>query len=270
MTKKRAILIGIVIIVLSFAYTLLFGKLFPFSPVAIGFTRHELPHTVIYVQDGSKFTNYSLIDNCTINVEMFHQLKFKRKPVLYIFSSKASYFRRTTARTRFCVYPNGSMVIAPWSINEAKNGIISLEIYITHELSHVLLQQNMSYYAAYRYPPWLMEGIAVYSSHQMGTSWYPDKRTTYDLIRHNNFFPPNLYKTDREDSIPLHVENRIAFMYSEFACIVDYLITQYGEEKFYRYMKGLFHNHNHDQFFNEIYNIEFHDFLKEFIASVHT
>ena len=86
-------------------------------------------------------------------------------------------------RARFYAYPNGRLVVAPWAVDESEKGIISLEIYIKHELSHVLLYQNMSFVAAYYYPQWLMEGIAVYSTNQMGTSWYPDKIKTYEIIK---------------------------------------------------------------------------------------
>jgi len=50
--------------------------------------------------------------------------------------------------------------------------------------------------------------------------------------------PPKYFKTGKEDDIKLEVKFRIAFMYSEFACIVDYLVTTYGKDKLLQYMKG--------------------------------
>lgn len=100
---------------------------------------------------------------------------------------------------------------SPWAIDESQEGIISLEIYLKHELSHILLNQNMGLIADIRYPKWLMEGIAMYTAEQMGTSIYPSKSQVYELIREGNYFPPQFYKTNQEEDIQLNVENRITF-----------------------------------------------------------
>jgi len=124
--------------------------------------------------------------------------------------------------------------------------------------------QYMSYLGAYHYPQWMMEGIAVYSTNQMGTSFYPGKEETYRNIAEGNFFPPLDYKTDREDNVTLNVKYPIAFKYSEFACIVDYLVSTYGKEKFLIFMKKLFENSNNDEVFKEVYNIEFSKVIQDF------
>lgn len=263
--KNKIIVSGSFIVIVVIIYSVLFGKLFPLSPVAIGFTKHELKNTIIYLQDGSSYSDYGEIDKFTESVELFHGLKFLKKPNIYIFSDKDTYLRRNTTKARFNAYPNNKLVVSPWAIDESKKGIISLEIYIKHELSHIILYQNMGLMAAYYYPPWLMEGIAVYSTNQMGTSWYPGKRMTYEIINNGDYFPPFLYKTCKEDGIKLKTENPIAFKYSEFGCIVDFLIEKYGKEKFDTYMKGLFINYNHDDLFKTIYNIDFNEFLNDFI-----
>ncbi len=263
---KKIFIIFIVVFIGIICYSFLFGKLFPFSPIVIGFNKHEFNNTIIYVQNGSNFNNFNIIDTYTSSVESFHKLKFLKKPVIYIFSNNDTYFSRTITKARFYAYPNGSLVISPWAIEESKKGIISLEIYIKHELSHVLLYQNMGLIAAYYYPQWLMEGIAVYSTNQMGTSWYPDKKQTYDIIKKGVYFPPYFYKTNKEDELKPNIENPIAFMYSEFACIVDYLIEKYGKDKFYKYMNSLFTNYNHNDSFKKIYNTDFNTFLADFIV----
>lgn len=251
-------------------YLFLFGKLFPFSPFTIGFEKHELNNITIYLENGSAFNDFDEIDTFTKDVETFHRLKFRDKPEIYVFSDKNSYYKKTITKARFIAYPNGTVMISPWAIDEARQGTISLEIYLKHELSHIILFQNMGLIASYKYPQWLLEGIAVYSTNQMGTSCYPDKSMTYKILQKGNYFPPNYFKTAKEDDIILNIENPIAFKYSEFACIVDYLITTYGEEKFYQYMFGLFKNYNHNEVFKNIYKIEFQDFLIKFVDETKT
>jgi hypothetical protein len=128
--------------------------------------------------------------------------------------------------------------------------------------------QYMSYLKAYHYPQWMMEGIAVYSTNQMGTSFYPSKEETYHDIAEGNFLPPLDYKTDKEDKVELNVKYPIAFKYSEFACIVDYLVATYGKEKLLIFMKKLFKNSDNDEVFKEVYNIELSKVIQNFKQQV--
>jgi len=268
MTGKRKIktsLLGVILILFGIlSYELLFGKLFPFSPIIIGFTKHELANTIIYVQNGGDYADFQRLDTLTLSIEKFHELKFKKKPEIIIVKDSLGFIRRSFSKARFSAYPSGRLLASPWAIKEDREGKISLEIYVRHELSHVLLMQYMSYLGAYHYPQWMMEGIAVYSTNQMGTSFYPGKEETYRNIAEGNFFPPLDYKTDREDNVTLNVKYPIAFKYSEFACIVDYLVSTYGKEKFLIFMKKLFENSNNDEVFKEVYNIEFSKVIQDF------
>ncbi|MEJ2615604.1 MAG: hypothetical protein P8Z35_11640 [Ignavibacteriaceae bacterium] len=247
MKKKKVKLLFIAIFLLFliiFPYQLLWGKLFPYSPVKIGFTKYELPHITIYKQNGSQEFNYKIIDSLIAGIEAFHKMSFTQKPEIIFFKNRDSYLQRNFTKARFCAYPNGTLVVSPWAVREALDGEISMKIYLKHELSHTLLYQHMDFITAYfYYPRWLLEGIAVYSSNQMGTSWYPGKDETYNYIRNGNFLPPEYFNTSDEDKIKLNMKNKIAFIYSEFGCIVDYLIENYGKEKFVLYITRLLNSH---------------------------
>jgi hypothetical protein len=124
--------------------------------------------------------------------------------------------------------------------------------------------QHMSYMEAYRYPQWLMEGVAVYFSNQMGTSFYPGKDETCHAIEQGNYLPPFDFKTNREEKVQLNVKYRIAFMYSEFACIVEYLVAKYGKPKVLTYMKRMMNAQDHETVFKNIYGIAFPVFETNF------
>lgn len=268
MTRKkkiRILIVGLLVTIFSVvAYELLWGKLFAFSPIIIGFTKYELPHTSIYVQKGGDVSSLTRIDSLIPMVEEFHELRFLYKPTLFIFQDSIGFIRHSLSKARFCVYPNGRLFISPWALKEDKAGKISLEIYVRHELSHSLIDQNAGLINAFRYPQWLMEGIAVYSSNQMGTSFYPGKEETYQYIYQGNFLQPLDFKTKNEDKTNLNVKNRITFMYSEFACIVEYLIVTYGKEKLLIFMKKLLKESDNDSVFREVYNIEFSQVIQNF------
>jgi len=261
----KKILIGIIIVVLGFVcYLLLFSKLFTFSPIIVGFTKYERTNTIIYVQKGADYNDFTRLDTLIPAIEKFHDLKFKQKPGIFIFRDSLSFIKRSVSKARFSAYPSGRLIISPWALKEDRQGKISLEIYVRHELSHVLIFQHKGIFAELRYPKWLLEGIAVYSTNQMGTSFYPSKDETYHDIAQGNFLPPSDFKTNGEDKVKLNVKYRIAFIYSEFACIVDYLVVSYGKDKFLLYMKSLIKSNDHDKIFKQIYGIDFNEFLINF------
>jgi len=257
-----ALIIGIII------YTFLFGQLFPYSPIIIGFSRHELSNTVLYIQKGAEYNYFTETDTLPLSVENFHNLKFKRKPEIFIFKDSISYVHRSPSKARFCTFYNSRITVSPWALKDAQKGRISLEIYLKHELSHSILYQHADIIHAFKYPQWLLEGIAVYSSNQMGTSWYHSKEETYNYIRQGNFIPPRYFRTGKENKVKLDVKYRNAFMYSEFACIVGYMIRSYGKENFLRYMKLLLKENNHNNAFKKIFNANFEEFILDFKKTV--
>lgn len=164
----KKIVIGIIIVLLGFiGYLFLFGKLFPFSPIIIGFSKHELTNIIIYVQKGAGYNDYAIIDTLIPSIESFHDLKFIRKPEIFVFLDSSAYIRHSPSKARFCAFP-GRLFITPWALREAAEGKISLKIYVKHELSHVLILQHKGLLSELRYPKWLLEGIAIYSTNQMG------------------------------------------------------------------------------------------------------
>lgn len=269
--QKNKIAYGISILFIIIAgYLFLFGKLFAFSPVIIGFDKHESKNSIFYIQGDSKYIDFEIIDTLIPSIEKFHELNFIRKPKIFIFQDSLKYIHRSLSKARFCAFSSGRLFISPWALKEAKQGKISIPIYTKHELSHVLILQNKGIFSELKYPKWLLEGIAVYSANQMGTSFYPGKEETYKAIAHGNFVPPLDFKTKRESKINLNVKYQITFMYSEFACIVDYLIIKYGRDKFMSYMKVLIKENDHDEIFRKIYGVDFDESIVEFLKYVTT
>jgi hypothetical protein len=257
----------VTLVVLS--HQMLFGKLFPYSPVKLGFTKYEFSKVIVYSQDASAYDTFQDIDSLIPHVETLHGLRFTHKPEVVIFQDSNTYLKRSITKARFCAYPNGILVVSPWAIQEASDGKISLAIYLSHELSHTLLYQHMGIANAYLFfPHWYLEGVAVYNSHQMGTSWYPSKEETYAYIRRGNFVPPEWFGTTKEDDLRLNVQYKSTFAYCEFACMIDYLIERYGKARFMRYQTELLERYQPDKVFKDIYGIDFGTFVEDFKAHV--
>ena len=266
---KYFLLTSIVIAIGVLAYMLLWGKLFPYSPIFVGFDKHELNNTIVYVQEGTDFREFTRIDTLINSVEKFHELTFKSKPIIIIFRDDESYRQRSISKARFCAFSSGVLIISPWALKEDKQGIISLDIYLRHELSHILIFNYKGLLGSFSYPDWLLEGIAMYSANQKGTSFYPNKAETYKLIRNGNFMPPEYFKTNKEDEVKLNVKYKAAFIYSEFGCIVDYLVNNYGRKKFIKYMKTLIEENDNESVFRKIYSRNYKEVISDFKKSVY-
>jgi hypothetical protein len=170
---------------------------------------------------------------------------------------------------RFKTFPiYGRVFVSPQALKEADKGLISLPIYLKHELSHSLLFQHMTLYRFYRYPSWLVEGIATQSSGMMGHAWYPDRNATHDLIRHGNFLPPRDFGTRKEDAAQLKVPYKAAFLYSEFACIIDDLMDNYGREKVLAYLKALLSDSDDLRLFRTTFGQDFDAYMSSFRGRV--
>jgi hypothetical protein len=267
-TIRLWLYIASVLIAVVLVYEVLWGKLFPFSPVFLGFSKHELKNTIVYVQNGAEFSEYAEIDSLTLPVEEFHGLKFIHKPRIFIFRDKDSYYQKTTSKARFCAYPSNSLVVSPWAMEEARNGKISLVVYLRHEMSHILLYQYKDFLHKLSYPNWYLEGVATYSAGQMGTTFYPGKDETYRLISQGNFLDPRDFKTSREDKVKINFQYRVTFFYSEFACMIGYLDQVYERDKLLEYIKKLTEESNHDKVFKQVYGIDFDQFILNFKAYV--
>ena len=250
------------------AYILLFGKLFPLSPVVIGFERTDLDNAVVFTQKGYDFGDLRWMDTVFGRVEEFHGLQFASRPRILLFGDDRTYSRRSLSRARLCAFYNGTIVVSPWLSREDADGTVSLETYLEHELSHVLIFQNLGIPASIRYPKWLLDGVATLGSRQMGTPFYPDSAETVRLIAEGNWMPPEAYGTDAEEDVPLDVENRMPFIYCEFALIVDDLIDRFGRERFQEYMTGHTFWSDPDEVFERTYGMGFEEYLSSFRTDI--
>ena len=274
MTRKRRRLIRATAAAASAAaaglvlYTFLFGKLFILSPVMIGFERTDLENAVVYTQSGYDFGDIRWIDTIFGRVEEFHCLQFTSRPRIFLFGDDGTYARRSISRARLCAFCNGTVVVSPWVSREDADGTVSLETYLEHELSHVIIFQNMGIPTSIRYPKWLLEGIATLGSSQMGTTFYPDSAETVRLIAEGNWMPPEAFGTDAEEAVPLDVANRMPFIYCEFALVVNDLITRFGRDRFQEYMTGLTFWSDPDEAFKNSFGMEFEEYLPTFRSEI--
>lgn len=270
---KKRIFTSIVLLLAGFLlYHLLFGRLMAFSPIVIGFEKHKTGNAEVYYHKHDKGLNSQTLDSLIVAVEQFHQLNFNKGVRIFICRTNREFKRYTGSSARFVTILGGAIFMSAQANEERKTNSIHLNTYLGHELSHLLLYQNMSLKRALDYPQWFMEGLAVYSSNQFGRDGYPTQKETYREISKGNFVQPKDWGTAFSSKGPsvktCQVPHKYKFIYSEFGCIIDDLITIYGKDTFLKFMKQSLHSTDFYALFQQTYGKTFSKYKHEFETRV--
>lgn len=239
-----------------------------FSPIAVGFEKHRTGNVIVYFHKNEKDLDYKLLDSLIVEVGKFHTLNFKKEVKIFICKTNKEYKRYTGSSARMVTIFGNAIFISDMANDERKTNIISFNTYLLHELSHLLIYQNMTFRTAIHYPQWFLEGLAVYSSNQFGVDGYLTEREVAKEIEKGNFVQPEDWgtafsskgKTVKDCKVP----NKYRFIYAEFGFIIDDLIKTYGKEKFILFLKESLQADDFYVLFNKTYNIDFTEYLKDF------
>ena len=269
---RRVLLIALLLLFIG-ATLLLFvqGPLFPFSPVICGFRSHTFARAAVYYHDGTPITAFADIDALMGEVESFHQMHYKAQVKLFVCGSTGEFKRLTWgSRGRLVTFPPyGRIFVSARAMREALSRQIHLRVYLKHELSHALLQQNTPLRRCNALPVWLGEGLAVYSAGQLGCDHYPSADDIRHDLRQGYFFPP-------EDCgmaaacLPEDVKRQPAlvreahFWYAESACLVGDLIHRYGKARFFQFVNLLMQQGTASADFSRVFGISFVEYTKGF------
>jgi len=272
--KRKIIITTIIVLSGIIFYLFLYGRLFPFFPIIVGFEKYEFEKATIYFHDNEDISEFKTIDSLIHKTEQFHQITFKRKVKIFICKSDSEIKRLSGLATRFNTHPiYGCIFISGKANKERKERKIHLDTYLNHELSHSLLFQNMSLVSALTYPGWFMEGIAVYSANQMGVNGYFTKEETLNQINYGYFVKPvdwgTIISSQGKTVKECLIENKYWFIYSEYGLIIEDLIQTYGKEKFDMFLEKSLSGENFYDLFKRTYSKDFTEYMHEFKTKSH-
>jgi hypothetical protein len=266
---KGKIFKSILLLLFGFlVYQFLYGKLIIISPIVIGFEKHRTENSIIYFHKTETGLDSEILDSLILEAEQFHKLKFNKKVKIFMCKTDKEYKRYTGSSSRMVTIFGNAIFVSGMVNGERKASKNSFDIYLSHELSHLLMYQNMSLQTAVRYPQWFLEGLAVYSSNQFGKDGYLTKKDVSEEIKKGNFVEPNDWGTafsPKGNTVKdCKVPKKYRFIYSEFGTIVGDLIDTYGQENFFNLIQQSLNKNDFYIVFNKNYGIEFSKYLTEF------
>ncbi len=210
----------------------MWGPLFPWNPIKIGYTTIKSPKATVYVDDMTQEDSIVYdIQQIVKDEEKFHGLNYTR-PFKIIVLSKDS------QNKRYLPWMNGSsfsVSLSPLNLiyigKNARKSPNGIGPHLKHELSHLLIDQNTSLKKAMKIHKqvWLVEGIAELFS---GHTFYSKEELTH-LINQNPHQIPIL-----KEQTPQNMSwKQLQLEYSYYRYFMEFLIENYGLEKMHRYIK---------------------------------
>ena len=273
-SRKRCVLTvlagGLLSCSAAFLAALLWGPLQPFSPWVVGFQHRDTDRARVYFHQGTDIGLLDAIDALVTGVEKTHGMIFPKKAEILVCGSDAEYRRLARTGARFCVFPKyGRLYVSARAVRDAGTGTIHLDTYLTHELSHSLLYQNMPLSRFIGFPDWLLEGLAVLNANQRGVDGYLSRDQVRAKMREGYFlhpsdFIPNKSWRRAEALRSFALPDKYWFLYSELACFVEDLVQSKGQAKFAAFERGLMDGKDEKTLFQAIYGQSFDDCVAAF------
>ena len=274
--NKRLVLIAVCLMLVAvLTYLLLWGRLVPYSPLIVGFERKTLERADIYYHSGQILPeSIDSIGEYMSQLEALHALSYQRKVDVLFCASEDEEKRLGGTTVRAITFPiYGRILVSDRLRREALAGEKPFAVFLKHELSHSLLDQNMSLYRFLRFfPAWLNEGVAVCAADQFGEGGYPGRKEVIGYLRQGYFYRPEwfvgLLRQTPKEGTEFPLENRLYFAYSEFGLIISDLIKTYGRDKFQSYLHTLLKTGSHDEVFQQSFGLPFDQYLEAFKARI--
>jgi hypothetical protein len=261
--------LGVAALAVFAIYEILFARLFPFSPFVLGFSRQEYASFIVYHHGQPVSSQLAYVNDVVLAEENYHGLPFRSKPEIFLCRNDGEYQRLTGGKARFIAF-NGRLFVSQRAQTDASQGNIDLRLYVTHELSHCLLQQHLSILRSAKMPRWVFEGIAMDCAKQVGVGVYPAKAMVYEAVARGIFCEPADFGTylsgEKGTALSCPIDNKTAFFYAEFGCLVDSIRSRHGTQRYQAFLKNLVESPalNVDRSFETVFGVTLRDEITRF------
>jgi hypothetical protein len=234
------------------------GPLFPWSPVKPGYTHFTLHRADVYYPTGSTLEEpYKQLDSFIAEAEEFHRLKMPDR-ISVIAPRRWTDFH---LQAPWQSGPVGAITLQTgtviWITPKIAEKHFDTAEYLRHELSHAILDQNMTLWRGYKLhrQPWLSEGLAV------------------DFGRQKSYLTEDEFiaRAQTEPLAPTFDggNSDMRFNYVAWRCFLEHLIHTRGRDRFQDYLLRVMENPDRArELFPEFFAVSFDDAVREFQAKV--
>lgn len=243
---------------------LLWGPLFPWSPIKPGFQKIPASNAHIFIQNMTPADSIVYhIDGILEEEALFHQLQYQDKCTILIVDPE-------TNMKRFAPWLRGAGYSVSLSMANliyigptARTSSQGIETYLKHELSHMLMDQNTSFRKALRMHEqgWFLEGIAQYfSGHRFYTRAEFIEICKARQIRFSDLRAGNPLGMTFQD---------LKLNYTYYQLFIQHLVDSYGLGSLQTFIQHYLREpDNYPQLFEMLYGVKLETILVDFKASL--
>lgn len=179
------------LLLLALAATWIFGCTFVRQSISAlrstdHFIRNERDPRVLFEPGAEEHadTVVHFLPSAVRQVEDRQYRPFASLVEVYVCASRESYYRMYGMDNRAGVLTK--LFLSPRLFEEPDE---TVKLYLTHELSHLHLQQQLGVFRMSRLPVWFKEGLAAYVSDGGGAQTVTEKQATGSIISGKHFVP---------------------------------------------------------------------------------
>ena len=215
---------------------------------------------IFYEEGGEKFADIiaELLPSAIKLVEDKQYNHFHKPVKIYICATTKS-FKDMTGRNVKAITYRGAIFLSPILLDEPDK----IKGYFTHELSHLLINQEGGTFIGAKIPAWFLEGLATYVSGGGGTEDITDDEAIAYILN-GRYFTPELNggiifrKTASSYGLEPHIFYRQSALFIAF-------IRGYDEASFQKLLTGIYHGESFKKAFGDSYNISMNQLWSNFV-----
>lgn len=267
-TRNKIINIAILISFIATMLISLTGCSFVRHSIAIliptdNFLINQNDSRILYEPGAEAFAEriVPLLPTSIQQIEAKQYQPFAKTVKIYICASRKSFIRLYGADVRAGVLTK--LFLSPRIFDQ---GDEIIKLYLTHELSHLHLLQQLGVYKNGRLPFWFKEGLATYASSGGGAHTVTDGQAI-DFIRAGKHFVPNetggfiFQKTPSDFDLEPHM------FYRQSMLFIKYLVS-INESEFRKFLLSIEKGEKLPKALRKAYNKELKDLWGDFIKKI--
>ena len=196
------------------------------------------------------------------DVEQAHYRSFTQPVSVHVCGSETCFAQHVVSQNvSGATVPDNQVYLSPRLFDSEAERLPRI---LTHELSHLLLGQQIGHFT-YRVPVWFHEGLAAYASHGGGAD-YASEAEARDALRHGHAFNPAQLddEAERHRADFWHLSPYL-FYREEAMMFVQYL--KHNEAQFRQFLEGVEDKEDFAQAFGNAYNMTLDEAGQHFIQS---
>jgi len=205
---------------------------------------------IFYEEGGERFADIiaELLPSAIKLVEDKQYNHFTKPIKIYICTTIKS-FKNMTGRNVKAITYRGAIFLSPILFNESDK----IKGYLSHELSHLLINQYGGTFIGVKIPLWFLEGLATYVSGGGGAGDITDDEAIAYMLN-GRYFTPELNggiifrKTASSYGLTPHM------FYRQSALFVNF-IREYNETSFQKLLTGIYNGESFRKAFGSSYGI---------------